>query len=99
MNIKESMEEIRRQQLEALKQKTQMPSVAEMGKNLLNTAANVVKGVAAGESLSVTDEQANKRLEICKSCEYYVGERCTQCGCYMSVKTHIRAANCPVGKW
>ena len=99
MNIKESMEEIRRQQLEALKQKTQMPSLIEMGKNLISTATNAAKDVAAGNNPSATEEQANSRLQICRGCEHYVSERCTQCGCYMSVKTYIRAASCPVGKW
>lgn len=93
------MEEIRRQQIEALKQKTQMPSVVDMGKNLLTTAVDVVKGAVSGDNVALTGEEANTRLDICKSCEFYVSERCTQCGCFMAVKTYLKAANCPVGKW
>lgn len=99
MNIRESMEEIRRQQIQALKQKTQMPGIIDMGKNLLNTAIDVAKGAVSGDGVALPEEQANTRLEICKSCEFYVSERCTQCGCFMAVKTYLKAANCPVGKW
>jgi len=108
MNTREYMDEIRRQQLEQIKNKiaTQpshvtpaMPSVLQMGKNLLNTTTDVVKGALNGEGVSLTEEQANARLDICKQCEFYVNERCSKCGCYMAVKTHLKAASCPVNKW
>ena len=97
MNIKQIMEDIRRQQLNQINQ--QMPSVAEMGKNLIQTVVDSAKNVINGEGISITEDQAKQRLTICEGCEFYTNTRCTKCGCYMAVKTHLKAANCPVGKW
>jgi hypothetical protein len=97
MNIKEIMEDIRRQQLNQINQ--QMPSITDMGKNLVQTAVDSVKSVIQGEGFSITEDQASVRLSICEGCEFYVNTRCTKCGCYMAVKTHLKAATCPVGKW
>lgn len=76
-----------------------LPSISQMGKNLLKTAMDTAKNVAAGEAFSVNAEEAEKRLSICKQCEFYINERCSKCGCFMSVKTHLKAASCPVNKW
>lgn len=97
MNIKQIMEDIRRQQLNQINQ--QMPSITDMGKNLVQTAVDSVKSVIQGEGFSITEDQAATRLSICEGCEFYVNTRCTKCGCYMAVKTHLKAATCPVGKW
>lgn len=97
MNIKQIMEDIRRQQLNQINQ--QMPSVVEMGKNLIQTVVDSAKNVINGEGVSITEDQAKQRLAICEGCEFYANTRCTKCGCYMAVKTHLKAANCPVGKW
>lgn len=79
----------------------QMPSLLEMGKNLVKTAADVAKGAVTGQGLNLTEEEKNARLSICESCEFYnaAQSRCTKCGCYMAVKTYLKAATCPVGKW
>lgn len=84
------------------KTQPQMPSILDMSKNLVKTAADVAKSVViSGEPLKLSDEEKNKRLSICESCEFYNKEqsRCTKCGCYMAVKTYLKAATCPVGKW
>jgi hypothetical protein len=28
-----------------------------------------------------------------------LSERCSRCGCFLSVKTYLKAEKCPVGKW
>jgi len=98
MSIKKYMDEIRRQQLNQVHHQN-FPSISEMGKNLVQTVADSAKSVTLGEGLTITAEQAGKRLEICTACEFYSENRCTKCGCYLAVKTHLKAANCPVGKW
>lgn len=47
------------------------------------------------------EELVAYRLEICKSCEFYkhATNRCGKCGCFMSMKTTLKKASCPVGKW
>lgn len=47
------------------------------------------------------EELAAYRLEICKTCEFYreKSNRCMKCGCFMKMKTTLKKATCPVGKW
>lgn len=42
----------------------------------------------------------NKKLEICKLCEFYnkTTTQCSKCGCFMTVKTWISGNTCPIGK-
>lgn len=82
-------------------QENEMPSVVEMAKNLSASVLNNLKSVAAGNSLSVSEIEANGRLAICKSCEFFNSyqERCTKCGCKMAIKTYLKAEKCPIGKW
>lgn len=96
-HIKQYMDEIRNEQLKQTQQ--QMPSLVQMGKNIVQTVVDTAKSAIVGEGVSLTEEQANSRLKICESCEFYQQSRCTKCGCYMAVKTHLKAASCPVGKW
>jgi hypothetical protein len=96
-DIKKYMDEIRNEQLKQTQ--NSLPTLAEMGKNLAQTVVDTVKSVVAGEGAISAETQADTRLKICESCEFYQNTRCTKCGCYMAVKTHLKAANCPVGKW
>lgn len=49
----------------------------------------------------VSDEIANNRLEICKSCPELIKLtiQCKKCGCFMHLKTKLEKAECPLGKW
>jgi hypothetical protein len=48
-----------------------------------------------------TLELAENRIEICKACPELIKltTQCKKCGCFMSVKTKMEAAKCPIGKW
>ena len=50
---------------------------------------------------NVSEEERNKRLEICRGCEFFNkdGEICSKCTCHMKIKTYMRSSNCPIGKW
>ena len=41
------------------------------------------------------------RIAICKDCIFYFKPTgtCKKCGCFMKLKTKIKAASCPIGKW
>jgi predicted Zn-ribbon and HTH transcriptional regulator len=41
------------------------------------------------------------RLSICQECPELIKltTQCKQCGCFMTLKTKIEAAKCPIGKW
>jgi hypothetical protein len=77
------------------------PSIPQMAVNLGKDVVKTVKNVAIGESFKTDDEQANKRKEVCNSCEFFnkSQERCTKCGCFMAVKVYLKASSCPIGKW
>ena len=79
-------------------QPPQLPSLAKQASNL---AGSIVSHVAGGMKTR-TDEEAEALVEQhCKSCEFYIRDsgRCSQCGCYLAIKTTWKSEHCPVGKW
>jgi len=48
-----------------------------------------------------TPEESNRRLDICRQCPELIKitNQCKKCGCFMSVKTMLESARCPLGKW
>jgi hypothetical protein len=52
-----------------------------------------------------TKEVAEKRLEICRVCEFRTImpkthlEICKVCGCMVQAKARLSVATCPKGKW
>lgn len=49
----------------------------------------------------VEEQIANERLDICKACPELIEltSQCKKCGCFMGMKTKLKKANCPIGKW
>jgi len=49
----------------------------------------------ASESLS------SERFSICKACPELITpiNQCKKCGCFMNLKTSLKIAKCPLGKW
>ena len=47
------------------------------------------------------DSQRLERLSICEDCDRYKAStrQCKECGCFMVLKTQIKASKCPLGKW
>lgn len=48
-----------------------------------------------------SEEVATARYEICKTCPELIklSKQCKKCGCFMSAKTKLEKATCPLGKW
>lgn len=45
-------------------------------------------------------EVSNQRYEICNSCDKLNSAKfCTECGCFMPLKTRLPGVDCPLGKW
>lgn len=46
-------------------------------------------------------EESKARYDVCLSCEEFIQltKQCKKCGCFMSVKTTLKGAKCPLGKW
>lgn len=47
------------------------------------------------------EELSEYRLEICRGCEFYraATNQCRKCSCFMRLKTQLKDAKCPMGKW
>lgn len=47
------------------------------------------------------EEVSNSRMDICLQCPelVHISRQCKKCGCFMSVKTQLESAKCPLGKW
>lgn len=48
-----------------------------------------------------TKNTRDSRYEVCKGCEHFFNpiKMCRECGCSMPLKTWLKNATCPVGKW
>lgn len=48
----------------------------------------------------VSNDERKKRIVICISCEKNEPVNCcSECGCWVSAKTWVKNANCPLNKW
>jgi hypothetical protein len=98
--LKARLDQTRQRQLQS-SNKPQMPSLGRMAVNATQSVIRNAASVAQGNSLKLDPAEANKRLSICQGCEYFSSgsQRCQKCGCFLSVKTYLKAEKCPVGKW
>jgi hypothetical protein len=71
------------------------PSLIKQASNFITSSVNHIK---TGMK-TVPEEVKKERLDICNSCEHYKENRCTQCGCFMSVKAEWSEQECPLKKW
>jgi hypothetical protein len=80
---------------------TKYPTAFQMSRNLFKEAWKSAKGVINTGQLLTSAENASERLSICDTCEFFNKKdiRCTQCGCFMEQKVHLKTASCPVKKW
>ena len=87
-----------------------LPPTSQMVRNLAVDHWRGLKAFIKGKQVIVPQEIAAQRWEICKQCPYLKYDetnpdtnkkdgRCTECGCFMNVKTHYATAECPIGKW
>lgn len=77
------------------------PTLTSMAKDVSNTAINAIRmAIKTGEILA-QDDVIKRRITICNSneCGYKRGVKCQKCGCFLSLKTAVAAATCPIGKW
>jgi hypothetical protein len=98
--LKTKLDQQKIQRLEG-SNKSNYPSTLEMAKNLGQSISRNIRSVAAGNKFKITDVEAKKRLDICQTCEFFdsLHTRCKKCGCFMALKTHLKAERCPIGKW
>ncbi len=80
-----------------------LPSVKALAVNAARSMVRNVAAMASGNRLNALSEVAKERLNICAGCEFFRAsdERCShpKCGCFLKLKTWLRAEKCPEGKW
>lgn len=82
------------------------PPVVEpsLKKKALSLAASLTEWAAAGFKV-VSQEEFDRRLATCKSCEFWDGRamagtgKCKKCGCSTQAKLRLSTAACPENKW
>ena len=95
---------------EMLRGEQKLPPASQMVRNIATDHWKSLKSWLKGSQVITTQEEAQRRWEICKGCPFLKYDetnpdtnkkdgRCTECGCFMNVKCHYACAECPIGKW
>ena len=95
---------------EMLKEEQKLPPASQMVRNIAVDHWKSLKYWLKGSQVITTQEEAERRWEICKKCPHLLYDetnpdtgkkdgRCTHCGCFMNVKVHYAVAECPIDKW
>ena len=93
-----------------LEDEKKLPPTSQMVRNIAVDHWKSLKAFLKGKHVIVPQKVAEERWEICKQCPHLlydetnpdtnkVDGRCTECGCFMNVKTHYATAECPKGYW
>lgn len=85
------------QQLEIKPIELKAPPIAQRVANLGQSIVRNAKAVLRGQPLKETDEEAQRRLSVCRACPKFMQpyQICSICGCFMKAKTYLRAEKCP----
>ena len=75
------------------------PPFFQMARTLARDAWHAARRAGEGSPLLLPSEAAAARLRVCETCPSLRGDRCVECGCYMTIKAHLAAMQCPLGKW
>ena len=95
---------------EMLDTEQKLPPASQMVRNIATDHWRSLKAFIKGKQVIVPQDIAESRWEICKQCPHLLYDetnpdtnkkdgRCTECGCFMNVKTHYATAECPIDKW
>jgi hypothetical protein len=75
------------------------PSIARKISNAAGAISRVIKATRAGQQVRVSQAEQDRRLEVCKGCEFFTGITCLKCGCVIRFKMKLATEACPIGKW
>ncbi len=79
------------------------PSLFQQATNLAHAVGSVMASAVRGEPVTVPQEEEDRRLAICHTCEFWdsAQSRCSKCGCFGVWKTWLASQKCPLNppKW
>jgi hypothetical protein len=87
---------------ELIKQQKQAEEEYVLNNSISNEEGQSVTPFDLLNSNNYTNREVrDSRYEICKSCEHFFNpiKMCRECGCNMPLKTWLKEASCPIGKW
>lgn len=64
-----------------------------------NFSKNTFAYIKDAKLTKLTENERNKRLTICTTCEFHTGITCKICGCFTAVKSWLPYGHCPIRKW
>ena len=69
-------------------------------KKIINLSKALIEHSFHGASIT-TESELKKRLDTCKECEFFQpdADKCSRCGCYLSIKASWMEQHCPINKW
>ena len=72
--------------------------------SFLATFLSTVKRFLGGGEVMADFTDIENRIQICRSCEYKVGDglknmKCQLCECRIRYKVRLASSTCPEGKW
>lgn len=74
---------------------------AKASKSLAKTATKTIDAVANGKQIASSQQEAQRRLDICSECKALDRSfgRCIHCGCFVVAKVKLNFEECPIKKW
>lgn len=79
----------------------ELPPIRQQLANAAIALGRAASSLAAGNGLTVSQTELDRRLSICESCHQLRGLRCVACGCFVRLKARLESetGQCPDGKW
>jgi hypothetical protein len=78
----------------------QPPPLAARLRTATGAAVHAAAAFVAGQPVLVDAAEFDRRLAICRGCEYYFrrDDRCSVCGCVARWKTRLAQEHCPLSE-
>ncbi len=51
------------------------------------------------QELKVDQDEYERRLKVCKACDWLTDAMCRACGCFVEMRGIMRKNHCPYDKW
>jgi hypothetical protein len=76
------------------------PAHVQIG-NAVSAAGRAVSRLLHREPITVSPEEHERRMTLCRACDQYHDGRCLRCGCVVALKAKLEseAGQCPLKKW
>jgi hypothetical protein len=78
-----------------------LPPLTERINNARQAAQRVITRTLRGDPVGAERDEIDKRLAICRSCEFYRTSdgACAKCGCFIKLKARLATEECPIDRW